>query len=448
MRVFLLLYPVKKQSMIEPTSISHLHSCFKQSTGVCTDTRNIKSGSFFVALKGENFDGNTFVLQALALGAKYALTSNKEHAHNENILYCENTLQTLQELAAYHRKQFQIPVIAITGSNGKTTTKELVYAVLSRKYAVLATQGNLNNHIGVPLTLLKIQDSHQMAVIEMGANHQGEIALLCDIAAPNYGLISNIGKAHLEGFGGIEGVIKGKTELYSYLKMTNGTVIYQADNVILKEKAAGILNNISYAYSQMADCQGSILSEQPYLKISFSFKKQATSVVDSHLIGRYNAENILSAVCIGKHFGVDDSQIARAVFDYIPDNSRSQILKKEEATIILDAYNANPSSMKAAIENFKEMQAPQKMIILGDMFELGESSASEHEQIIQEALKLEVPCIFVGVRFGAFKDKYKGLFFDAILPCEGYLKTLQKKNITVLIKGSRGMKMEQLTALF
>jgi UDP-N-acetylmuramoyl-tripeptide--D-alanyl-D-alanine ligase len=442
MQVFFIIALYTKN--MQEITINKLHQLFLQTVGVCTDTRSITPQSLFVALKGENFDGNQFAQQAIANGAKYALTSKKDLADGEHIFYVSDTLLALQSLANHHRKQFNIPVIAITGSNGKTTTKELFNAVLSKKYKTLATKGNLNNHIGVPLTLLGLQAHHQLAIIEMGANHQGEIALLSRIAVPNIGLITNIGKAHLEGFGGIEGVIKGKTELYQFLINNQGKIIYNADNIVLKEKALAT-NTLTYGFKHLADCVGTIVKEQPFLEISYAFKSKSQVQVSSNLIGLYNAENILSAVCIGKFLEVDDKDIAEAIAAYLPDNSRSQIIKQNNLTIILDAYNANPSSMKAALDNFSKMEGNNKMVVLGDMFELGETSAIEHENIINEALKGNyVQTMFVGPRFSVFKDKYKASFFDDTASCASHLSALNLKENKLLIKGSRGMKLETL----
>lgn len=425
-----------------------LHQLFLQTSGVCTDTRNIASQSLFVALKGENFDGNQFVEQAVQSGAKYAITSNANLANGKNIFYVNDTLLALQSLANYHRKQFDIPVIGITGSNGKTTTKELFYAVLSKKYNTLATKGNLNNHIGVPLTLLQLNKQHEVAIVEMGANHQGEIEALSNIAAPTIGLITNIGKAHLEGFGGIEGVIKGKTELYKYLQKQEGLIVYNSDNSILREKV-NHQHKLSFAFNEMADCKGEMLSEQPFLVLSYAYKQQPSITVNSNLIGRYNAENILAAICVGKYLQVADYQIAEAIAAYAPDNSRSQLIQKGNNTIILDAYNANPSSMKAALDNFSKMEVAQKIVILGDMFELGETSAIEHENIIKEVLQGNYQeNIFIGPRFGEFKHLYDGLYFDSTGLATEYLQSLPKNKLTVLIKGSRGMKLETLLTSF
>lgn len=429
---------------MQEITIESLHHHFTETSGVCTDTRNIAKDSLFVALKGENFDGNQFVEQAIKSGAKYAITSEANFANNQTIFYVNDTLIALQNLANYHRKQFNIPVIAITGSNGKTTTKELFNVILSKKYKTLATKGNLNNHIGVPLTLLQLNHEHEIAIIEMGANHQGEIALLSKIAEPNMGLITNIGKAHLEGFGGIEGVIKGKTELYRFLQEQNGLIVYNADNAILKEKV-NHQNTLCYAFNQEADCIGNIESDQPFLRLNYCYKNQKSITVNSNLIGLYNAENILSAICVGKYLQVEDQSIIEAIGSYAPDNSRSQIIKSNTNTIILDAYNANPSSMKAALENFSKMEASHKIVILGDMFELGESSSAEHDNIIKEAMKGNYQQrIFIGPRFGEHKLSYDALFFESTLLCNAYLQSLNKSNLNILIKGSRGMKLETL----
>jgi UDP-N-acetylmuramoyl-tripeptide--D-alanyl-D-alanine ligase len=432
---------------MQAISTEEIHRCFLQSSGVCTDTRKITEKSLFVALKGDNFDGNTFVKQAIESGASYAITSVSEYANQQNIFYVNDTLHALQALANYHRKQFNIPLIGITGSNGKTTTKELFYAVLSQKYHTLATKGNLNNHIGVPLTLLQLNSTHELAIIEMGANHQGEIALLSKIAEPTIGLITNIGKAHLEGFGGIEGVIKGKTELYRFLEANQGLIIYNADNEMLKVQVSNH-QTLTYGFHDQADCKGEILEDTPFLKLAYKFQHEAVEYVQSNLIGKYNAENILSAICIGKHLKVDDDAISRGIAAYVPDNSRSQIIKAGKNTIILDAYNANPSSMKAALDNFMKMPNSSKMVILGDMFELGETSAIEHQNIIAEALKGNyLSCIFIGPRFGAHKQP-NALFFDTTQSCAAYLKELNQQQLSILIKGSRGMKLETLLTCF
>jgi UDP-N-acetylmuramoyl-tripeptide--D-alanyl-D-alanine ligase len=433
---------------MQEITIEALHHYFLQTTGVCTDTRNINEQSLFVALKGDNFDGNQFVVQAIKSGAKYAITDNANFANNKQIFYVKDTLIALQNLANYHRKQFSIPVIAITGSNGKTTTKELFNAILSKKYNTLATKGNLNNHIGVPLTLLQLNAAHEVAIIEMGANHQGEIELLSHIAEPTIGLITNIGKAHLEGFGGIEGVIKGKTELYQFLQKQNGLIVYNADNAILKDKVNHHAT-LCYGFNNEADCVGAIEKEQPFLHLNYRYKNEIPICVNSNLIGLYNAENILSAICVAKYLEVDDQAIIEGIAAYAPDNSRSQIIKKETNTIILDAYNANPSSMKAALDNFSKIDARNKLVILGDMFELGETSAEEHQHIAQAAIQNKAnQCIFVGPQFSQTEAAQSQQSFLNVPDCMQYLKTLPLNERTILIKGSRGMKMEQILTVF
>ena len=431
------------------TPLEKLHTLFIESSGVSTDTRKISQNCLYISLKGANFNGNEFVEKAIQLGAKYALTDELERANGSTIFYVNDGLEALQKLANYHRKQFNIPVIGITGSNGKTTTKELFYAVLAKKFNTLATVGNLNNHIGVPLTLLNLTPQHQIAIIEMGANHQGEIALLSSIAEPTIGLITNIGKAHLEGFGGVEGIIKGKTELYQFIKQKGGTILCNLDNEILKEKAIGA-NLLSYGFKEQANCIGKITAGSPYLSLSYQYKNSGEPVkVATHLTGLYNAENILSAICMGCYFEVSSLQIQEAINGYVPDNSRSQVIKKGSTTIILDAYNANPTSMKAALDNFKTIVAATKIIILGDMYELGADSEKEHLAILQEALAItEQNSIFIGQKFGQFKAQHKGIYFDTNTTCIDYLKTIDSSNTAVLIKGSRAMKLEQLLVCF
>lgn len=433
---------------MQETATEKLHRYFLKSNGISTDTRNIAAQSMFVALKGENFDGNLFVKQAISSGAACAITSDPDAADNTTIFYVKDTLIALQQLANYHRTQFNIPVIAITGSNGKTTTKELFYTVLSKKYNTLATKGNLNNHIGVPLTLLQLNDTHEMAVIEMGANHQGEIDLLCHIAEPTIGLITNIGKAHLEGFGGIEGVIKGKTELYRFLQKQQGLILFNSDNPVLKEHISAE-NKLSYAFLNNADCKGKMINERPFLSLIYSYLNENTVQVQSNLIGLYNAENILSAICMAKFFNVDDKMISEAIEAYAPDNSRSQIIKRGSNTIILDAYNANPSSMKAALDNFSTMESKKKIVLLGDMFELGEDATKEHENIIKEALKGNFNlCIFIGPEFARFKDTYPAVYFNTTNDCVAFLNEAEYNEFTFLIKGSRGMQLEKLLPVF
>ncbi|UII28588.1 UDP-N-acetylmuramoyl-tripeptide--D-alanyl-D-alanine ligase [Fulvivirga maritima] len=353
-----------------------IYNVYLKSGRVSTDTRKIQEGDVFFALKGENFDANKFAADALAKGASLAVIDNNDYKADERYVVVEDTLKTLQDLASHHRSQLNIPVIGLTGSNGKTTTKELINAVLSRKYKTLATAGNLNNHIGVPLTLLNINSSHEIAIIEMGANHIGEIAALCEIARPTHGLITNIGKAHLEGFGGFEGVIRAKSELYHFLIKTNGTVWINSNNEILKNMSKRFEAPLFYpAEGDYYHCE--FKEASPFVSLIAENNEELTT----QLIGKYNFENIAVALCIGKFFKVEENTANTAVCEYSPSNNRSQVIKKGSNTIILDAYNANPSSMASAIENLSLMQSPDKVIILGDMKELGPESDLEHEKL-------------------------------------------------------------------
>lgn len=427
------------------STIPEIHQLFKKFPTICTDTRKIKPNSLFFALKGENFNANAFAANALELGATYAIIDEIAYYEDDKTILVENVLETLQNLAYYHRKTFDIPVIGITGSNGKTTTKELLYQVLSQKYEVLCTKGNLNNHIGVPLTLLELNTNHQLAVIEMGANHQGEIALLSKITDPTIGIITNIGKAHLEGFGGIEGVIKGKTELYQYIKDKKGLIIANSDNQILTKHALGA-NKLYYGFNPTTNCLGFINSLTPFVDLSYTYNSEnCIENVLSNLVGVYNAENILCAVCVGKHFGVDSAQIKKAIASYVPNNSRSQIMEIGGNKIILDAYNANPTSTTFAIEAFNNFEGENKLVILGDMLELGEESAVEHNHIIDYLTKLNFKnVILVGSIYQQVNKPAGYLSFADVFEAGIYLQNNKIHDNTILIKGSRGIKLETL----
>lgn len=425
--------------------IEKLYTTFLKSTGVCTDTRKLQHGNLFFALKGPSFDGNLFVKSALENGALACVADDDKIEGNDKIFKVKNVLQTLQELSTYHRLQHKIPVIALTGSNGKTTTKELISAVLNKKYNTLFTQGNLNNHIGVPLTLLRLTEKHQMAVIEMGANHQREIAELCSIALPDMGMITNIGKAHLEGFGGIEGVIKGKTEMYDHLKSHKGLIFCRYENEILKSKCNGYENVIYYGTSPAKHIYGELTSTQPFLTFNWHKEGVLQNEIHTQLTGEYNLENLLAAVCIGTYFGVSAHQIKEAIEAYSPDNQRSQVMKKGSNTIILDAYNANPTSMEAALLNFDENYHGPKAIILGEMLELGENSAQEHQRIIDVIANMEKDLlILVGKNFLHTTLQETALRFSGSDDAKDYLSKHPLKNTTILIKGSRGSKMEKV----
>ncbi len=429
--------------------IQKLYSHFIKQPLVCTDTRDIKQGSIFFALKGDSFDANKFAEQALNSGCSLAVIDDEQYIKDERYFLVKDVLCALQALANYHRRQLTIPVISITGSNGKTTSKELLNAVLSQKYKVLATKGNLNNHIGVPLTLLNITKEHDIAIVEMGANHQGEIAMLCKIAEPDFGMITNIGKAHLEGFGGYEGVVKAKSELYNYIKEKGGKLFVNADNELLKKLSDGAAK-ITYGASDAADFAGKYLESSPFVKLKCKAKNDTQSmdekpVISTQLIGSYNFENILSAACIGHYFDVSDDQIKTGLENYVASNNRSQMMKTENNLLLLDAYNANPASMNAAIENFSQMEHSDKMVILGDMLELGEDSAKEHDAIaaLLRGKKL-TNAVLVGPFFMEAGKAIGAKTFADSGQAAAFLKENLVKNKTILIKGSRGIKLEKV----
>lgn len=423
--------------------IEEIYNQYKQSTGVSTDTRKITKGSIFFALKGEHFNGNQFAGQAIQEGAMYAVVDEAVDGPDANIIPVDNVLETLQQLAAYHRNQFNIPVIGITGSNGKTTTKELIATVLGSALNVHFTQGNFNNHIGVPLTLLSMPEHTEIAVIEMGANHIGEIAALCNISQPNYGIITNIGKAHLEGFGGFEGVLRAKSELYDYVLQHGETVFINSQDEVLSNMSKRFKSPVMYpAAGDFFEC--SFVEASPYVVFEVDGNKYTT-----HLIGKYNYSNIAGALAIGKYFKVPMQGAIDAVCNYVPSNNRSQVKKTGRNTLILDAYNANPGSMKASVENFSEMNADNKTVILGDMLELGESSAKEHETIGQLVYDQGFNAVFFcGKEMRCAAKKCIGsLYFEKKEDLAIYLKENPISNSTVLIKASRGIGLETLVEL-
>ena len=361
-------------------NIEQLYKIFLQYPSVQTDTRKLQHGDIFFALKGPNFNANQFASQALKAGAAYVVIDEQPSEMNEKFILVDDVLTTLQELAKYHRQQFNIPFIGITGSNGKTTTKELVSTVLASHYITYTTEGNLNNHIGIPITLLRVKKDAEMAVIEMGANHQKEIESYCTYVMPTHGIITNCGKAHLEGFGGIEGVRKGKGELFDYLRGHNGTAFIFSDYDYLVDMSKGISAIVRYGTSD-AEVTGEVMTSEPFLKVKMT-RGTKLNEINTNLVGDYNLPNVLCAVAIGKFFKVPDEKILSAIENYVPSNSRSQMIEKGSNHIILDAYNANPSSMKAAIENFAKINATDKVLMIGAMMELGEESITEHESII------------------------------------------------------------------
>lgn len=406
----------------------------------------------FFALRGDNFDGNTFAVRALEAGAAYAVVDDPDLKHTKGCIWVPDALNSLQELAHYHRKQFTIPVLGITGSNGKTTTKELVHRVLASHYSCGVTQGNLNNHIGVPLTLLSLEPDIDIAVIEMGANHQGEIAVLCEIASPTHGLITNIGKAHLEGFGGIPGVIKGKGELYDFLKSHSGVVFVNRDENHLSEMSEGFRRKITYGSCQTTPhslYQIRLLQDQPFLEIAFSDDQGKLWEVQTSLTGKYNFANLMTAICVGQYFKVPEEKIAAAIASYVPANNRSQVLVQGSNKFLLDAYNANPTSMRKALESFAELPAEgkRKVAIIGDMLELGEYSVEEHLNIAHFALECNFnQLILVGPAFEAAAKKEGILHFDRAETLKEWLSDHPMTDAFVLLKASRGIGLERILA--
>lgn len=421
-------------------NIQDIHNLFLKCGSLSIDTRKIEKDSMFFAIKGENFDANTFAQEALNLGALYVVIDNESYFVDDRTIVVQNSLETLQELAKFHRAYLGLPIVALTGSNGKTTTKELINAVLSKKFKTKATIGNLNNHIGVPLTLLSFTKETEIGIVEMGANHQKEIEFLCEIAQPDFGYITNFGKAHLEGFGGVEGVIKGKSEMYQYLRSKGKTAFVNLEDPIQIEKSNGIKSFTFGVKRVNADLDINAIQANPFVEIDF---KDFT--VKSHLIGLYNANNINAAAAIGRYFEVKDQDIKEALENYIPANNRSQLMNKGSNEIILDAYNANPSSMAVAIANFVQLGKENKIMILGDMFELGDESAEEHKIIVDSVSnEKNVQTYFIGKAF--YQNKISSdyiQFFETFDSFKDFLQTIKFENNTILIKGSRGMALER-----
>lgn len=419
--------------------IEKLYGVYQDCTGVNTDTRAIRPGNMFFALRGENFDGNQFAAEALGKGSVCAVVDNPDYAQDERYIVVPDALAALQELAKYHRSRLKIPFIGLTGSNGKTTSKELLYAVLAKKYRVFATKGNLNNHIGVPLSVLAVTSETEIAVIEMGANHVGEIAALCAIARPTHGFITNIGKAHIGTFGGFENIIRGKTELYQHLIEHNGVVFINSQNPILMRQAHRFKNPVLYpAKGDYYHCE--LVAADPFVRI----RTETGRDIQTRLPGKYNFENIAVALCIGKFFGVDESAAAEAVASYVPANMRSQVVQKGSNTILLDAYNANPTSMRAALENLADMKAERKVAILGDMYELEEEAEKEHREIGRLLADLDLTEVYLcGKLMRAAAEVYSiARYFEDKEKLTDYLKKNPVKQATILIKGSRGMALE------
>ena len=428
--------------------VEELYEIFKRNPFLCTDSRKIVRNSIFFALKGNTFDGNTFAEIAIGDGCSYAVVDDPGVARDRRFILVGNVLDALQQLAALHRKHIGIPVLAITGTNGKTTTKELCSAVLSKQYRVVATKGNLNNHIGVPLTILSIHDDTEVAIVEMGANHPGEISHLCRIAQPRLGIITNIGRAHLEGFGSYDGIIHAKNELYTYINDTGGTLFVNTDDELLDSLSARI-PRVTYGTAAPASVMATCQSADPYLTVSIALPgKRKERLVATRLTGTYNLENILAAWTVGSYFHVPPGRMAEAISDYMPANMRSQILETSHNRVILDAYNANPSSMEAALKNFADLSDPGKYLILGDMLELGSYSREEHQRIMGLAAELSlVKGILIGKQFSllTIPDGFKA--FLTVDEAREYLVKHPLTNRTILLKGSRAIGLEQLTDL-
>jgi UDP-N-acetylmuramoyl-tripeptide--D-alanyl-D-alanine ligase len=420
--------------------IKKLHQLFLECQSFTTDTRKIEKNSMFFALKGENFDANTFAKDAIDKQAKYVIIDNKDYFINEQTILVENTLKTLQELATFHRDYLGLPIIALTGSNGKTTTKELINVVLSKKFKTKATLGNLNNHIGVPLTLLSFTKETEIGIVEMGANHQKEIEFLCSITKPDYGYITNFGKAHLEGFGGTEGVIKGKSEMYTYLIENDKIIFINADDEIQNYKSVNYESKYSFS---LIKNKGNIyinsITAKPFVEIT-----TMDTTIKSNLIGLYNANNIIAAIAIGCFFKVSLKDIKIAIENYTPENNRSQLIKKGSNEIILDAYNANPSSMIVALENFIQLEKSNKLIIIGDMFELGEESIKEHKSIVSYLEDKNIQTYFIGKDFKSSQTLNPAFtFYSTFEEFSSEIKNTTLKKKSILIKGSRGMALER-----
>ena len=420
--------------------ISRIHKLFLTCSSISIDTRKIEKNSLFVAIKGDRFDANTFAKEALDKGASFVIIDNEAYYIDQRTLLVKDSLVALQELAKYHRQYLKVPIIALTGSNGKTTTKELINVVLSKKYKTKATVGNLNNHIGVPLTLLSFNSETEIGIVEMGANHKKEIEFLCKLAQPDYGYITNFGKAHLEGFGGVEGVIEGKSEMYTYLSKTDKLVFINLDDSIQVDKSKALKTYSFGVNKENAAVNITAINANPFVVITY-----LDITISTHLIGLYNANNVNAALTIGTYFGIENKDIKDALENYIPENNRSQLLTKGTNQIILDAYNANPTSMAVAIANFVQLENKNKIVILGDMFELGHESLPEHKAIVNSLLQQEnCSCYFIGADFFSCAIPNANFhFFETFESFSEYLKTTKFENSSLLIKGSRGMALER-----
>lgn len=422
-----------------------LFKIFYDSSGISTDTRSIEKNSLFICIKGENFDGNTFASQALEAGALHVIVDNAEYfVDNGQMTFVDDSIIYLQKLANHHRRKFNIPVIGITGSNGKTTTKELIYAVLSKKYEVLATIGNLNNHLGVPFTLLRLTDKDEIAIIEMGANKFKDIEELCDIAEPTHGIITNIGKAHLEGFIDFEGVLKTKKELYDSIDKNKGKIIVNQDDDILTSNLPSNIDCVSYGTTEKADITGELLSLSPFVEMNWTHLDYKSTNLNTQMIGKYNFYNYLAACAFGTEFKVENEDISDAITEYSPTNNRSQVEQTESNTLILDCYNANPTSMKSALESFAMNTQERKVFIIGDMKELGAESPKEHQKVIQQIESLGLKGIVIGDEFGEIESNSILKSFNTAEEAKVYINENPFDDHLILLKGSRSLKLEIL----
>ncbi|OIQ26132.1 MAG: hypothetical protein BM555_06560 [Crocinitomix sp. MedPE-SWsnd] len=419
---------------------SELHKLFVQGDGICTDTRALQSNTLFFALRGENFNGNNFAAAALEAGCNYAIIDEEQNAVSDKCIVVDSVLQTLQDLANYHRKQFDIPVLCITGSNGKTTCKELIGAVLEKKFDLLMTKGNLNNHLGVPFTLLGLNSSHEFALIETGANKPGDIKELVEIAEPTYGVITNIGAAHIEGFGSLEGVEKTKTEMYDFVSAKEGVIFYNSSDPTLLRNLPNNTTNIAYG-TESGDVIGDLVALDPFVKFKWRKDEYLSEVVTTNLVGKYNLLNFLTATTIGDYFGVSSNDINDALTNYKPSNNRSQVTKTATNTLIVDCYNANATSMKAALESFSEMEGQSKLAILGDMLELGHISTEEHQKIADQAKELGIDSWLVGAEFGKVNSTFRK--FAGVNEVIEELNAVEQSQKLILLKGSRGIRLEK-----
>lgn len=422
-------------------TVEALHKLFLDSEGITTDTRNLKKGAIFFALKGANFNGNEFASQAINEGCKLAIVDEQKYANGSTIIVVTSVLQTLQKLANFHRKQFAIPVIGITGSNGKTTTKELAGAVLEKKYKTLVTKGNLNNHLGVPFTLLRLTEEHEVAIIEMGANKPGDIKELVDIAEPTHGIISNVGAAHVEGFGSLEGVIKTKTELYDFIAKNDGELFININDEILMDNAPKNVSLFTYG-EKNGEVTGKLIKLTPFVMFSWETETYQSPVLATKLIGKYNFINFLSAIAIGLHFNVDENSINDALSEYSPSNNRSQVTQTNRNTLIVDCYNANPTSMMAALQSFNEIEGDNKVCIVGDMLELGDISESEHQRIVDYLATHHLNSILIGDEMRKTKTNF--LKYNSWSELSQNEPLEKWKGKLVLLKGSRGIRLEEL----